>query len=102
MAEYPLIENDPNLQAAIGKRLDEITLDAAHTLSPDDLNIDAATLRAQAEIAQKAGYTQLAENLLRAAELTVVPNEELLQMYETLRPGRGSHEQLIAMAERLE
>ena len=39
---------------------------------------------------------------MRAAELTAVPNEELLRMYETLRPGRASYDEMIAMAERLE
>lgn len=98
MPDYPLMENDEDLQA----RLEKLTLDAAQSLNADDFKIDADTLRAQAEIAQAAGYTQLAENLTRAAELTAVPNEELLQMYEVLRPGRGTHEQLMALAERLE
>lgn len=102
MTRYPLMDNDEDLRAESGKRLDEITLEDAAALSPDDLKIRAETLRAQADIAQQAGYSQLAANLTRAAELTAVPNEELLQMYEVLRPGRGTHEQLTALAERLE
>lgn len=101
MAEYPLIDSAA-LQAASGRSLQDITLANAGALSADDLKIRAETLRAQAEIARAAGYAQLAENLTRAAELVAVPNDELLQMYETLRPGRGSYEQLIALAERLE
>jgi propanediol dehydratase small subunit len=59
-------------------------------------------LRHQAEVAKDAGYTQLAENLRRAAELTAVPNETLLKMYELLRPGRSTQAELLAMAETLE
>lgn len=69
---------------------------------PDNFQISPDTLRRQAVVAHEAGFTQLAENLRRAAELTAVPNDELLQMYETLRPGRSTHAELIAMAERLE
>ncbi len=64
-------------------------------ISPD-------TLRRQAAVAQGAGYTQLAENLRRAAELTAVPNETLLKMYELLRPGRSTQAELLAMADALE
>jgi propanediol dehydratase small subunit len=66
------------------------------------LQISASTLRAQAALAAQAGYHALAQNLLRAAELTAVPNEELLQMYEILRPGRSTYAELTQMADRLE
>jgi propanediol dehydratase small subunit len=59
-------------------------------------------LRAQAGVAQEAGFTQLAENLTRAAELTAVPNDELLRMYEIMRPGRSTYDQLQEMATTLE
>ena len=103
--EYPLLENDPeSLRAASGKPVTQITLNAvaAGALSDDDLRIRAETLRAQAQVARDAGYGQLATNLMRAAELTAVPNDELLKMYDLLRPGRSSHDILIALAERLE
>lgn len=101
MNDYPLI-NDENLQAASGRPLNEVTLDNIESLSPDDLRISAESLRAQAQIASEAGYTRLAENLTRAAELTAVPNDELLKMYELLRPERAAYEQLQALAARLE
>ncbi len=103
--QYPLGEKaSAAIAAASGRRLSEITLEALASgeLSSADLQIQAETLRAQARVAQQAGYAQLAENLMRAAELTAVPNEELLRMYETLRPGRASYDEMIAMAERLE
>ena len=101
--KYPLLENDPDsLQTASGRPVADINLDALDTLSENDLRIRAETLRLQAQVAREAGYTQLAANLTRAAELTAVPNNELLKMYDLLRPGRASYETLIALAERLE
>lgn len=68
----------------------------------DNFQISPSTLRAQADTAKHAGYTQLAQNLRRAAELTAVPNDDLLKMYELLRPGRSTHAELLAMADTLE
>jgi propanediol dehydratase small subunit len=68
----------------------------------NDFHISAETLRAQADASRDAGFTQLAENLRRAAELTAVPNDELLKMYELLRPGRSTEAELLAVADRLE
>ncbi len=100
---YPLREHAADqLQAASGRSLAAITPDAIDHMRIDDLQVSAATLRAQAEVAQGAGYVQLAANLMRAAELTAVPNDEVLRMYEMLRPGRSSHAELIALAGRLE
>ena len=45
---------------------------------------------------------QLAANLVRAAELTEVPDEELLEIYELLRPGRSTYEELLSTADNLE
>jgi len=102
---YPLIDHaTERLRAASERPLAEITLDAAAdgALSIEDLQIHADTLRAQAEIARAAGYRQLAANLTRAAELARVPNDEVLRVYELLRPGRASFAELIALAELLE
>ena len=101
---YPLMERAADeLKAASGRPVGEISLEAlaAGELVDDDLRITPEALRAQAEIAQGAGFPQLADNLRRAAELTAVPNAELLSMYETLRPGRATYEQMIALADRL-
>jgi propanediol dehydratase small subunit len=103
--KYPLAEHEvEQLSAANERPFSAVTLDAAVAgeLTPEDLRVHADTLRAQAEIAQRAGYPQLASNLLRAAELTVVPNEELLQMYDLLRPGRASYDTLMKLAQLLE
>jgi len=101
---YPLAEHAADrLRAISGRRLADVTLDAAAAgeLEIADIQIDAATLRTQAAIARQAGYPQLAANLTRAAELTAVPNAEVLRMYELLRPGRASYDELIELAARL-
>ena len=105
MNDYPLMDHAADrLRAASGRPLAEVTLEAAAdgALSLADVQISAETLRAQAEIARRAGYRQLAVNLARAAELTEVPNAELLRMYELLRPGRASYDELSALADSLE
>jgi propanediol dehydratase small subunit len=102
---YPLYETArDDLHAVSGRPLTDITAEAARggELSMADLQISAETLRAQAEVARAAGYAQLAGNLARAAELTAVPNGEILAMYSYLRPGRATQTQLLAMAEALE
>ena len=99
---YPLMDDAGALKAASGRGADAIGLDQLAELSPADLRISGATLRAQAQVAAQSGFTQLAENLTRAAELTLVPNEELLMMYETMRPGRATLAEMLTLADRLE
>ena len=93
-----------DIYTASGRRLDELNMAAimAGELTTEDLRISAETLKRQADAAQAAGYPQLAQNLRRAAELTRLSNEEVFEVYNTLRPGRTTHSQLIALAERLE
>lgn len=105
MSKYPLRHNpDADLKAFSGKPLSEITSSAVAegSLSADDLRTHADALRQQAEIAQEAGYDSLANNLLRAAELTLVPNDEVLKIYEMLRPDRSSWDELQRLADYLE
>ena len=105
MSKYPLRHNpDADLKAFSGRPLSEITSDAVAdgSLSADDLRTHADALRQQAEIAREAGYTSLAGNLLRASELTLVPNDEVLKIYEMLRPDRSSRTELTNLADYLE
>ena len=92
------------IYSATGRPLDALNMEAVleGQLTTEDFRISAETLRAQADAAEAAGYRQLADNFRRAAELTGVSNEEVLAMYNLLRPGRTAHAQLIALAERLE
>jgi propanediol dehydratase small subunit len=89
---------------ASGRRLDELTMDGVlrGELTTEDFRISAETLNCQAEIARAAGYAALAQNLRRAAELTQLSNEQVLDIYDTLRPGRTSYARLIALAQQLE
>lgn len=67
-----------------------------------DVGITPATLHHQAGIARGHGNPQLAANFERAAELTAVADEELLSIYEQLRPRRSSAAELAATAASLE
>lgn len=105
MREYPLREKAAAaLLTHSGRPLSEISGEAlaAGALSGADLRTHADTLRQQADIARDGGYPQLAANLLRAAELTDVPNEELLRVYEMLRPERATYDELMRLADYLE
>ena len=99
---YPLMDDPAQLKTAGGRSADGVTLEHLADLSSEDLRISAATLRNQAAVAAESGFTQLAENLTRAAELTSVPNDELLMMYEKMRPGRATFDEMSALADRLE
>ena len=105
MPTYPLYDNESNsLQAASGRTLRDVTIEAAldGSLRIEDLQVHRSALLAQGEIARAAGYVPLAQNFARAAELTVVPRGEIIEMYNVLRPGRARREELDALADRLE
>jgi propanediol dehydratase small subunit len=87
-----------------GRTLDELSMEAvlAGRLTPDDFRISDETLRQQADAAEAAGYVQVAENLRRAAELTHISNEQVFEIYDKLRPGRATYEELVALADQLE
>lgn len=95
---------DDTVRTKSGRALDELTIETvlAGELTIADFRISGETLCRQADSAEAAGYRQLAENLRRAAELTRLSNQEVLDIYDALRPGRTTHDQLIALAERLE
>ena len=92
------------VRTASGRSLDELNIEAirAGELTAEDFRISGETLRRQADAAEAAGYWQLAENLRRAAELTGISNQEVLDIYNALRPGRSTYNELIALAKRLE
>jgi len=105
VTDYPLGSRRPDLvRTPTGRALDEVTLAAARegALTVADMRATAETLGLQAQVARAAGRTQLAEGLERAAELTEVPDDELLAIYTALRPGRSTAEQLEGWAARLD
>lgn len=71
-------------------------------LQLSDLRMAPAALAHQAGVAADGGNPQLAENFLRAAELTRIDDEDVMALYEALRPHRSSAEQLEALQASLE
>ncbi|MBU6313327.1 MAG: diol dehydratase small subunit [Actinomycetales bacterium] len=90
--------------ARSGRPVSEVTLDAvrAGEITPDDVRIHPDTLQHQARVAEQHGNPQLAANFRRAAELTQLPDERVMAIYEALRPGRSSIDDLEAIASELD
>lgn len=59
-----------------------------------DLRMDPAALAHQAAVAEQGGNPQLAENFLRAAELATIDDEDVMALYEALRPHRSTADEL--------
>jgi propanediol dehydratase small subunit len=105
IADYPLGTQRPDLvRTPGGLGLEELTLDALRSgrLDASEMRATAETLELQAQVALAAGRAQLAANLERAAELTGVPDEVILEVYTALRPHRSTAEELEGWADRLE
>ncbi|MDT2815427.1 diol dehydratase small subunit [Vagococcus carniphilus] len=105
VADYPIAKKHPEwIKTKTGKTLEDITLSNVMngSLTPDDLKITPAILKAQGEIATSAGRKTISRNFERAAELTVVPDERVLAMYNALRPYRSSKQELLEIADELE
>ena len=101
---YPLAKNHPDaLWSKTGKAFSDITFEKLiqGKITHEDLKTNDQTLLMQAEIAQKAGKKQFTENLRRAAELTRVPDEEVLRIYNKLRPNRATKQELLDIANNL-
>jgi propanediol dehydratase small subunit len=88
------------IRALSGRPVESLTVEAvrAGEVGVADLRIHPDTLEHQAAVAEEHGNPQLAENLRRAAELTRLPDEEVLAVYEALRPGRSTPAQLAGLA----
>ena len=103
--KYPFYKHsEENLKLPKGEPVSSLTLDALRQakVEPKDLGIHPDTLKAQADVAEKAGFHQLAANLRRSAELVNIPDERILSVYNALRPGRSTPQQLEAIAKELE
>jgi propanediol dehydratase small subunit len=103
--DFPLAQKRPELvKTATGKSLDDITLEAVvkGEIKPEEIRITPQTLEYQAQIAESINRPQLAGNMRRAAELTKVPDERILEMYNSLRPNRSTKAELLAIADELE
>ena len=102
--DYPLGESHRDrITTRSGRPLSELSLSRVLSgdVGPDDVSVSAETLAQQAQFAREAGFEQVAENLSRAAEMTRIPDKELLEVYEALRPGRSTYYQLLSMSQQL-
>lgn len=92
-----------NIYTGTGKSFDSITLEAVMngSVKYEDIKISKNTLMEQAEIARKHGNIQQAENFKRAAELIDFSDDEVLEMYNMLRPNRSTESELVELERRL-
>ncbi|MDR3070129.1 MAG: diol dehydratase small subunit [Propionibacteriaceae bacterium] len=103
--QYPLGEKIPDqLKSASGRALPEFTLGKVISgeLTAEDFRTSSDVLIRQAEVAESVGREAFGRNLRRAAELTSVPDEEVLAVYNALRPYRSTKAELLAIADKLE
>ena len=104
-ADYPFLEKHPDIvNTPTGKPVSAVTMEAVRSgeIQGEDLRISREMLLNQAQVAQSAGKRQMAENLKRAAELTGVPDDQVIRMYDMLRPNRATKQQLVELADTLE
>ena len=101
--KYPLSTSDIDLKSKSGKSIDQITSYEVINgrVTGEDIKISKETLRLQGEIARQEGRTQLGENFERASELVDIPDEELLIIYNMLRPNRSTKEELLNKAKEI-
>ncbi len=103
--DFPLSERKPEiLFTPTGKAIEEITMEnlLAGKITEEDCRISETTLEYQAQISESAGNPQMALNFRRAAELTRFSDEEVLTIYEAIRPYRSTKEELEQIADDLE
>lgn len=86
-----------------GKNVTAVTVESIRRgdITLDDVRIHPETLAMQAQVARENGNPQLAENFLRAAELTSLSDDLVLGYYDALRPGRSTAKQLLEISEDL-
>ena len=97
------VRGGQGVRAKSGRPVGELTLEAVRRgeIGLEDLRIHPDTLERQAVVAQQHANPQLAQNLRRAAELTQLADDEVLAIYEALRPGRATSAELTALADSL-
>jgi len=104
-ADYPLgAKRRDILKSPRGIPFDELTLENVEKgkVVFEDFRISPEVLKMQGDIAASAGRTQIALNFSRAGELTKVPDDRILQIYNSLRPHRSTKDELLAIASELQ
>ncbi|MFP4020598.1 MAG: diol dehydratase small subunit [Halanaerobium sp.] len=103
--DYPMGEKSKDkVKTPSGHTLDDIEFKkiVSGETSGSELRITAETLNHQAEIARSVDREQFAKNLERAAELTKVEDERILEIYNALRPYRSTKQDMLDIADELE
>lgn len=103
-SDYPLMrQHRDQVISSSGKQMDEITVEAISSgeIGLKDVCISKNVLLRQAEIAENAGKTQLAQNFRRAAELVEIPSDTVFQIYHSLQPYQSTKDQLDQLAKTL-
>lgn len=104
-ADYPISKKRSDLiKTRSGKSFDDINMENVlnGSITLDDIKITPEVLLYQAQIAESVGRTQFAANLRRAAELTFLPDDRVLEIYNALRPYRSTKQELLDIASELE
>lgn len=102
--KFPLGEHHRDeISTITGVPVSDLSIERVQSgvVAPGDVSISAETLVLQADFARAAGFDQVAANLERAAEMTRIPNVELLDIYEALRPGRSTYYKLLSLSQRI-
>lgn len=101
---YPLSKSNKEIRSKSNKLLDEITIDEVikGNITGEDIKISKETLRLQGDISVKEGRRQLGQNFYRASELVEVPDDEILKIYNMLRPYRSTEGELLEKAREIE
>ncbi|CCU77897.1 Glycerol dehydratase small subunit [Halanaerobium saccharolyticum subsp. saccharolyticum DSM 6643] len=103
--DYPMGEKSKDkVKTPSGQTLDDIEFKkiVSGETPGSELRITAETLNHQAEIARSVDREQFAKNLERAAELTKVGDERILEIYNALRPYRSTKQDMLEIADELE
>lgn len=101
---YPLQEKHADvIKSKSGKKLDEFTIEhvLSDKISSEDIKISKEVLFLQAEVARQQGKIQMAKNFIRAAELVDVPDDEILRIYNLMRPYRATEMDFLETAQKL-
>ncbi len=103
--DYPLGKKVPEkIKTKTGIKLSDLTLDKVISgeITAEDITISPETLRMQGQIAASAKRDTFAMNLNRASELIAVPDERILEIYNSMRPYRSTKKELYDIADELE
>lgn len=104
LKDYPFSKKRPELiRTPTDKSLKDITLEGIlnDKITPEDIRIAPETLELQAKVAEEVGRNEFASNLRRAAELVSIPDDKILEIYNSLRPNRSTKEELLEIADEL-